>query len=439
MVLREQPLAAIQVRLAAAPESSPRLTWPSPTQHERNKRHALACACCFRYLGSVEVQIARRLLPRAAAAGAAGAAPGGEEGDGEYAPSEGEEELPAVDAEALELVSLADGRKRLPCSELFPLPQPHPCPGGCDAQFCSASCAASCWAQQHRLLCIGPGSECGSLEALRSFWAHARRSNDIFGLAAQLIASVALQAQAALADCAAGAGAASTAQRQAALLAAWRPYAAAHRMPWHACVSLPPDVAAQAGGPAFREALRRLADASRRRLVAAMQPQASLFPALFAPQLFEQLIGMFELNNLDVVVESPVENFVLAVDDLPRGHPARAAALAATSPLLDALDAGYATPLDGTGFYPFVACTNHACNPSLASLKGERDVDGAAVLVATRAITAGEEVTVCYIDAPPGMPLSQRRAELQDYGFTCACERCEREEKGRAGRRRKTK
>ena len=90
-------------------------------------------------------------------AGAAGAAPGGEEGDGEYAPSEGEEELPAVDAEALELVSLADGRKRLPCSELFPLPQPHPCPGGCDAQFCSASCAAAATAGASPTLNTNPG------------------------------------------------------------------------------------------------------------------------------------------------------------------------------------------------------------------------------------------------------------------------------------------
>ena len=66
-------------------------------------------------------------------------------------------------------------------------------------------------------------------------------------------------------------------------------------------------------------------------------------------------------------------------------------------------------------------------------------MDGSAVLVATRDIRAGEEVTVCYIDAPPGTPLAARREALRDYGFHCDCARCLREEAGEGRRGRKSK
>jgi len=153
---------------------------------------------------------------------------------------------------------------------------------------------------------------------------------------------------------------------------------------------------------------------------------------MFHLDVFEHLIGMFELNNLDVVVESPVEQYFLAIDDLAddneQASAVKSAAMEVTQPLLDALDVGYATCLDGTGFFPFVACVNHSCDPSLASMKGEADVDGAAVLVATRAISAGEELFVSYIDAHRGTTAAQRRQELKDYGFICDCARCKKED-----------
>jgi hypothetical protein len=225
---------------------------------------------------------------------------------------------------------------------------------------------------------------------------------------------------------------AEPAERLRALLRAWRPFAAAHRVPWSLCVSLPEDVAVgdAAAAAAFRAQLSRLAGASLRRLRAALAQPLALFPALFEQAVFEQIVGLFELNNLDVCVESPVENYFLAVDDLPEGEQ-RQAALRVTQPLLDALDCRYCTPLDGTGFFPFVACANHSCAPRAASLKGERDVDGAAVLVATRRLREGEEVSVCYID--DALPLAMRRAQLVDYGFHCRCERCEAEERREGG------
>ena len=419
VVLTEAPLAAIQ--------------------HERNTPAALACAHCFQYLVSVEHQIARRLLRRAVPAAApADAAEHPDDGEPVAPDSEEDEDaqLPPVNAAALELHALLDGRKQLPYSQRFPLPAPLPCPGGCDAQFCSPECARHAWDTYHCLLCPGERGMASDKAQLRSFRAHARRSNDIFFLAAKVVAIVALRAQAALGGPQEAAGA-SEAQRFEALQHAWTPCAAAHRLPWHACVAMPPDVL-PSGAASFRDSLRRLADASRRRLAGALGAQAALFPALFHEDTFAHAIGMFELNNLDVVVESPVERYFLHVDDLPEGSQERQDAMQVSQPLLDALDAGYATHLDGTGFFPLVACINHSCDPSLASTKGEKDVDGRAVLVATRDIAAGEELYMSYIDASEGSSPGQRRQELRDYGFVCACSRCVREEAAPA-RRGKTK
>ncbi len=242
-----------------------------------------------------------------------------------------------------------------------------------------------------------------------------------------MVASVALAADKASSGDGGSASGAPGA-RAAALACAWRPFAATHRRAWWDCVSLPEDVP-RSGEAAFRDALRRLADGSRRRLAAALPAQAAAWPALFHARTFGAVIGMFELNNLDVVVESPVENYFLFIDDLP--EPDRAAAIGTTGPLLDALDAAYATPLDGTGLFAVVACANHSCAPAAASRKGEADLDGGAVLVAMRDIAAGEEVTICYIDSDESS-VRKRRAALADYGFACACERCAADDARRA-------
>lgn len=405
-VLREAPLVAIQ--------------------QAANKRHADVCARCFRFVGSVERQLARRLAASPAAA-------------------------------SLPLAGLAEGSVELPLARsLRPQPPPaHPCPGGCaGAAFCGPACAAASWAGHHRLLCPGPAGESPAPGALAALLRHTERTNDVFGLVANLLASVSLDADARLAAAAAAAAgggssspspgvgrsaaaaeaaaaAAPPAARFDALLAAWRPFRAAHRAAWADCVSRPDDVGPGAEEAAFRSSLAALVATTAARLGAALPGPAARYPALFSAACVSHVVGMVELNNLDVVVESPVERLFLAVDDLPPG-PARDAALAATGPLLDALGAEYATPMDGTGFYPFVACCNHACDPAAASCKGEGDDNGAAVLVAVRDIAAGEEVTICYCDAGAG--LADRRAALRDYGFVCTCARCTREEAAAAGR-----
>ncbi|KAI7350894.1 hypothetical protein KC354_g12613 [Hortaea werneckii] len=63
---------------------------------------------------------------------------------------------------------------------------------------------------------------------------------------------------------------------------------------------------------------------------------------------------------------------------------------------------------------------NHSCSPNAHHAYNERE--GLEMLHAVRNITSGEEITVSYINLL--RTSSQRAAELQQWGFACACECC---------------
>lgn len=60
---------------------------------------------------------------------------------------------------------------------------------------------------------------------------------------------------------------------------------------------------------------------------------------LLDERVWGSVIGMFELNNLALQVQSPLELYFLACDDLP--EPRRAKVLGQTGVWLDALDTDY--------------------------------------------------------------------------------------------------
>lgn len=72
------------------------------------------------------------------------------------------------------------------------------------------------------------------------------------------------------------------------------------------------------------------------------------------------------------------------------------------------------------------SCCNHSCSPNAEAFKRDEDEDGSAVILALRAIKAGEEITLSYIDEEA--QLEERQQQLADYGFRCACDRCTAEE-----------
>ncbi|KAL4197943.1 hypothetical protein AMTRI_Chr03g137830 [Amborella trichopoda] len=163
---------------------------------------ALVCSYCFRYIGSIELQIGRKLYLQGLGKGE------GEEfelgtskhihkenhsvmaghSDLDSASSSKSEDnaYPPLPKEVIE--SLINGELVLPYSKEFLLPSVISCVGGCaEEPYCSKSCAEADWESCHSLLCMGERSGCRNMEALARFTEHANVTNDIFHLAAKEI------------------------------------------------------------------------------------------------------------------------------------------------------------------------------------------------------------------------------------------------------------
>ena len=405
-------------------------------QQESNREDAAVCAQCFRYVGSIERQIATRLLR-----------------DSHRKACEG-----VVERRVLE--ELAQGTRTLPNSSHFPLPECFECHGGCDRNsYCSDACASNAWSRHERHLCVGPCGGSGRGLAATAFVNHAKETNDIFPLAARVLLETAYAAEnkrnnrvrlaASGTSGAPSAGTTHSSEIEPAmnpddddvsyadqcLVDAWRPYAVAHKGVWWETVAKPADVPEGAGEDEFRASMRDIAAESLNLLRATLAlSDANVldrYPGLFTIEVYAVVIGMFELNNLEVAVASPVEDYFLAADEtFPEDSPERLV----TDPLLDALDVRYCVPCEGTGFFALQSQLNSDCDPNVTPLKDDGDVDGSCVLVAKRAVKKGEELTMCYVDEDADV--RERRAELADYGFECACERCERESAGLGQARR---
>lgn len=126
------------------------------------------------------------------------------------------------------------------------------------------------------------------------------------------------------------------------------------------------------------------------------------------------------LVNSALVVESPVEDYFLYIDDLPLSE--KGEAEQTTKPILDALGDDYSICCQGTAFFPLQSCMNHSCRPNAKAFKREEDRDGQATIIALQPIAKGEEITISYIDED--LPFEARQALLADYGFRCGCSKC---------------
>jgi hypothetical protein len=321
------------------------------------------------------------------------------------------------------------------------------CRSACGEEYCCSQHEAAAWARQHCLLCPGPAAAsggsshaaCGSSGGggsssssssrrqkkaaqppaavvhgvtvdraqLAAFFEHADQSNDIFRVAAQVVAATLVtadtllqqaagdalddaEAAAAVSEAAAAAAGARTAARmlvaagvaadsteqqqppqpqqqqqqptaeqcQAALRAAFLPFAVAHKAPWWDVAAAAETAAreARSGGGADEDAdarsddeeaidpaelaaqLRELAAESLSLLAAGLRD--SRFPQLFELQLYGNIIGMFELNNLALTVPAPVGRYRAMLTrpaDAGISPAEAAAALAEVQPLFDAL------------------------------------------------------------------------------------------------------
>ncbi|XP_060189067.1 histone-lysine N-methyltransferase ATXR2 isoform X1 [Lycium barbarum] len=404
-------------------------------QHSSNKVDCLVCSYCFCFIGSIELQIGRKLYLEQL-----GVSPNNEchmqkdcynsdssigEDDsdvedqqvsGECSSSPSKDKIP-LPKDMVE--SLFNGEMQLPYSEKFSLPPVVPCPGGCkENYYCSNSCAEADWESFHSLLCTGEGSKSLSTKALQKFIEHANDTNDIFLLAAKVISFTVLRYRKLKESRHEGKGkqVISESIDFSLLGEAWKPVAMGYKRRWWDCIALPDDV--DSDEASFRRQIKELAFTSLQLLKAAIFDVEC--KPLFSLEIYGNIIGMFELNNLDLVVESPVEDYFLCIDDLPLSE--KGEAEQTTKPILDALGDDYSICCEGTAFFPLQSCMNHSCRPNAKAFKREEDRDGQATIIALRPIAKGEEITISYIDED--LPFEERQASLADYGFRCGCSKC---------------
>ena len=86
-----------------------------------------------------------------------------------------------------------------------------------------------------------------------------------------------------------------------------------------------------------------------------------------------------------------------------------------------------------SAIFPSAACLNHSCEPNCQTKAAwvEGEEAPRAMVIARRAIAAGEELTSSYLPLlgqQAGSVAQRRRELLLSYRFACACSRCRREE-----------
>ncbi|EOX99173.1 Histone-lysine N-methyltransferase ATXR2 isoform 4, partial [Theobroma cacao] len=351
----------------------------------------LVCSYCFKFIGSIEQQIGRKLYLKTLGVSQHHGCENDlsdEDQDNHYVENHHNSENGASSSSIstnslpkMALEALMNGELSLPYSNKFPLPSVVSCPGGCEEAFyCSKSCAEADWESFHSLLCTGEKSESLSREALLKFIQHANETNDIFLLAAKAISFTILRYRKVKA---------SHLKKQentapsilgtsdlSLLVEAWKPISIGHKRRWWDCIALPGDIDGS-DEAAFRMQIRELAFTSLHFLKEAIFDKEC--EPLFSLEIYGHIIGMFELNNLDLVVPSPVEDYFLYIDDLAYPEKVRTHALVfqsnnflcninfwchflshswqkeaerITQPYLDALGDDYSVCCQGTAFFP---------------------------------------------------------------------------------------
>ncbi|KAL7000176.1 Histone-lysine N-methyltransferase atxr2, variant 3 [Sarracenia purpurea var. burkii] len=356
-------------------------------QHSANKIDCLVCSFCFCFIGSIELQIGRKLYWQDLGVSA------NQDSDRktfshfpeetcQIDSSDSEDDSYVEDSRRLgecassssnrtslpkEIVeSLMNGDLVLPHSKQFKLPSVISCPGGCrEAFYCSKLCAEADWDLFHSLLCTGTSSESLKKEALLKFIQHANETNDIFLLAAKVVSFTILKYRRLKETNLEGQGKCTSDNCDLSmLLEAWKPIAMGYKRRWWECIALPNDLDC-CDEASFMMQIKELAFTSLQLLKAAIFDKECA--SLFSLEIYGHIIGMFELNNLDLVVASPVEDYFLYIDELP--DPEKKEAENVTRPVLDALGDEYSVCCQGTAFFPLQSCMNHSCCPNAKAFK----------------------------------------------------------------------
>jgi SET domain len=331
----------------------------------------------------------------------------------------------------------------------------------CDAEYCSEECRRQAWSQNHRFLCVSELYQDAKMkdaaEALVLFKQHASVSNDIFMLAAKLVAQLCSRVDAWGSTMMTNDT--LTPQDEAeALHFAFSPIAHIVNLPWWDVVQVPAEIENK---DAFRNDLIKTCTESFHLLRSTLaldkrEPVLAAFDRVFDIELYARIIGMFEMNNWAMVAQNPlsdyIDRYITAQENAATEAAAAGAVAVASTQIQDEdvsavvkseLDAAFTAlepPIqngweiladssevvaEGTGLYVVGSCFNHSCEPNVALLKSDGDMDNMTTVLALRDIQPGDELCISYIDENEDYHV--RQDMLADYQFVCACTKCVRE------------
>jgi len=235
-------------------------------QHTGNRRVVVACANCCAFIGSVSSQVEaifneERFAPLMAQVG-----------------------------------SMVRGWEQSLASSGHTISRGVACSQGCGEIYCSETCRAAHFAHSHNLLCVGPLTD--ESHPLIQFKYHAIEHADTLLLAAHAIAHLLNRI------CACGGGADVARRFQAELLCfVHAPFKDACRPP-----------PGRAKDDEFLRVTDGILQQASSLLRQALEPHAPLeVQTLFeaGPAFLSELLGMFEYNNMDVEIASPLGPFFI--------------------------------------------------------------------------------------------------------------------------------
>lgn len=275
---------------------------------------------------------------------------------------------------------------------------PVPCPYGCDISFCSEACRDAAIYKGHGFLCEGPDQAPTAAAAFADF---CRNSNDLLMLVAMMYAR-----------------AASDVIRGVDIATALRPFSTFQSAEWWQVANGNSSVESQAD---FERDLKELTSTAVHLLQQTGIARVAAISSLLTVPIFSHLAGAVELNCLGISLRSPLSDYLLAVESA--GTSIAPDQKAALQVLLDAIPQDEPDPpLKGFGLYALQGSMNHSCSPLLTLREDACDLSATITLTANVAISAGQELTVNYLEE--GLSLQERRLGLQEYGFVCSCSLC---------------
>ena len=275
---------------------------------------------------------------------------------------------------------------------------PVVCPYGCDISFCSEACRDAAIYKGHGFLCEGPDHAPTAAAAFAEF---CRNSNDLLMLVAMMYAC-----------------AAADVTRGVDIATALRPFSSFQSAEWWQVPS--GNSSSESHADLVRD-LKELTTTAVHLLQQTGIARVAAVSSYLTVPVFSRLAGAVELNCLGISLRSPLSDYLLAVESA--GQAIAPDQKAALQVLLDAIPQDDPDPpVKGFGLYALQGSMNHSCAPLLTLREEACDVCATITLIANTAISAGQELTVNYLE--DGLSLQDRCLGLQEYGFVCSCSLC---------------